>query len=138
MPAIRALRKARPALGIVAHAARPERHAATEAIGAGATAYVAKSSPAPVASSTAVDAAAEAEAFVDPARAEARGRTLTRASARSCSSTPNGLSTEHASPAPRRQHRDGPHPHQGRPLARLDARDRAHAVAIGLRNSLIE
>ena len=43
--AIRALRQAQPTLGIVAHGARPERHAATEAIDAGATAYVVKSSP---------------------------------------------------------------------------------------------
>src|SRR5688500_1303778 len=34
--AIRALRKAKPGLGIVAHGARLERHAATEALSAGA------------------------------------------------------------------------------------------------------
>ena len=77
--AIRALRKAQPSLGIVAHGAHPEQHAATEAIRAGATAYVVKSSPVE-ALSEAVDAAAESERFVDPAaRSGSRGRpALTR------------------------------------------------------------
>ena len=43
--AIRALRKARPGLGIVAHATHPERRVVTEAMHAGATAFVAKNSP---------------------------------------------------------------------------------------------
>ena len=78
IPAIRALRKARPGLGIVAHGRRPERHAASEALDAGATAYVAKSSP-PESLREAVDAAAEAEKFVDPAAQRAPGRReLTR------------------------------------------------------------
>ena len=67
--AIRALRQAQPGLGIVAHGARPERHAASEAIEAGATAYVAKSSPTE-ALARAVDAAAERSSFVDPAAAQ--------------------------------------------------------------------
>ncbi len=45
MAAIRALRKELPGLGIVAHGPRPEKHAASAAISAGATAFVAKSSP---------------------------------------------------------------------------------------------
>ena len=64
--AIRALRRARSGLGIVAHGARPHRLAATDALNAGATAYVAKSS-APDELASAVDAAAESERFVDPA-----------------------------------------------------------------------
>jgi DNA-binding NarL/FixJ family response regulator len=75
--AIRALRKARPGLGIVAHGTRPERHTASEAIGAGATAFVAKSSPA-AQLSRAVDAAADAEEFVDPAARKSNGQGLTR------------------------------------------------------------
>ena len=39
---IRAMRRAAPVLGIVAHGERPQRHLATVALGAGATAYVAR------------------------------------------------------------------------------------------------
>ena len=70
-PAIRALRRARPGARDRRPRRRaPERHAATEAIEAGATAYVAKSSPTS-ALARAVDAAADAETFVDPAAARA-------------------------------------------------------------------
>jgi len=40
--AIRELRKAEPALGIVAHGDRAERHLATQALSAGASAYVSR------------------------------------------------------------------------------------------------
>ncbi len=135
--AIRALRKASPGLGIVAHGPRPERHAATEAIKAGATGYVAKSSPAE-SLTQAVDAAAEAETFVDPAAENGAGATaLTRrqrqilqmiADGHSTSITAKrlGLSAETV------------RTHTKAVLARLSARDRAHAVAIGLRSSLID
>ena len=76
--AIRALRKAQPGLGIVAHGPQAEDHAATEAIKAGATAYVVKSSPVE-ALNRAVDAAVESERFVDPAAGRSVGRSaLTR------------------------------------------------------------
>src|SRR6476469_2870648 len=76
--AIRPLHQAQPSLGIVAHGAHPEQHAATEAIRAGATAYVVKSSPVE-SLSNAVDAAAESERFVDPVAKGLRGRpALTR------------------------------------------------------------
>jgi DNA-binding NarL/FixJ family response regulator len=133
--AIRALRKASPGLGIVAHGSRAERQAATEAIKAGATAYVAKSSPAEELTK-AVDAAAESESFIDPA-AQNGGSALTRrqrqilqliADGNSTSVAANrlGLSTETV------------RTHTKAALARLGARDRAHAVAIGLRSSVIE
>jgi DNA-binding NarL/FixJ family response regulator len=134
--AIRALRKARPGLGIVAHAPRPERHAASEAIGAGATAFVAKSSPA-AQLSRAVDAAADAEEFVDPAARKANGQGLTRRQREILQLYADGLSTDDAasklglSTETIRSHTKGL-------LARLSARDRAHAVAIALRNSVIE
>jgi two-component system, NarL family, response regulator len=137
IPAIRALRRAKPGLGIVAHAARAERHAATEAIGAGATAFVAKSSQ-PQVLVDAVDAAADAESYIDPATDTNGngGPGLTRrqreilqhfADGRSTAEVADrlGLSTETI-----RTHTKGA-------LARLDANDRAHAVAIGLRSSLI-
>jgi DNA-binding NarL/FixJ family response regulator len=135
--AIRALRRAQPGLGIVAHGARPERHAAAEALDAGATAFVAKSSPARDLA-RAVDAAAEAETFIDPAAKRLTSAPLlTRrqrqilqlyADGHATGSVANqlGLSAETI-----RTHTKGL-------LARLGARDRAHAVAIGLRNSLIE
>lgn len=137
IPAIRALRRARPALGLVAHGARAERQAASQAIDAGATAYVAKSSPTG-ALSQAVDAAAEAETFVDPAARGSNGiRGLTRRQSEILQLYADGLSTESAaqrlglSIETVRTHTKGV-------LARLEARDRAHAVAIGLRNALIE
>ncbi len=135
--AIRALRRAQPGLGIVAHGARPERHAAAEAMDAGATGFVAKSSPAR-SLERAVDAAAESETFVDPeASVAASGPLLTRrqrqilqlfADGQPTGAVANrlGLSAETV-----RSHTKGL-------LARLSARDRAHAVAIGLRNALIE
>jgi DNA-binding NarL/FixJ family response regulator len=136
--AIRELRRAQPGLGIVAHGARPERHAAAEAIDAGATGFVAKSSPAQNLE-RAVDAAAESETFVDPAAGAGRGSRplLTRrqrqilqlyADGQPTGAVANqlGLSAETV-----RSHTKGL-------LSRLSARDRAHAVAIGLRNSLIE
>jgi DNA-binding NarL/FixJ family response regulator len=136
--AIRALRKAQPGLGIVAHGSRPERHAADEAMKAGATAFVAKSSPADNLE-RAVDAAAESETFVDPEASSRRGSRalLTRrqreilqlyADGQPTAAVANklGLSAETV-----RTHTKGL-------LARLSARDRAHAVAIGLRNSLIQ
>lgn len=136
---IRALRDASPGLGIVAHGSRPERHAATEAMKAGATAYVAKSSPAE-ALDRAVCAAAEAESFVDPAAvngASGRSAALTKrqrqilqmiADGNSTSNTAKrlGLSAETV------------RTHTKAVLARLHARDRAHAVAIGMRSSLID
>jgi DNA-binding NarL/FixJ family response regulator len=135
--AIRELRRAQPGLGIVAHGTRPERHAAAEALDAGATAFVAKSSPARDLR-RAVDAAADAETFVDPAaKRSVSGPLLTRrqrqilqlyADGHTTAAVANqlGLSAETI-----RTHTKGL-------LARLGARDRAHAVAIGLRTSLIE
>jgi two-component system, NarL family, response regulator len=134
--AIKALRKASPGLGIVAHGSRAERQAAAEAIKAGATAYVAKSSPAEELT-RAVDAAAESEPFIDPAAQNGGAGALTRrqrqilqliADGNSTSIAANrlGLSTETV------------RTHTKAVLARLGARDRAHAVAIGLRSSLIE
>src|SRR5687767_4438591 len=97
VPAIRALRKASPGLGIVAYGARPQRHSATEAMEAGATAYVAKSSE-PQRLRDAVDAAAEAETFVDPAArgVENGALRLTRRQREILQLYANGDSTEAA------------------------------------------
>jgi DNA-binding NarL/FixJ family response regulator len=135
--AIRALRKVQPGLGIVAHGPQTARHAATEAIRAGATAYVVKSSPLE-ALSQAVDAAADSERFVDPATDRPRGRPyLTRRQRQILQLYADGQSTARVakrlglSPETVRTHTKAT-------LSRLGARDRTHAVAIALRSGLIE
>ena len=133
---IRALHKARPGLGIVAHGSRPHRHAAAEALDAGATAYVAKNSPCE-SLEQAVDAAAEAEQYVDPA-ARANGKDgLTRRQREILQLFADGFSTEDVANKLDRS-TETVRTHIKAVLARLEARDRAHAVAIGLRTSLIE
>lgn len=134
---IRALRKAQPSLGIVAHGAHPEHHAATEAMKAGATAYVVKSSPVE-SLSDAVDAAADSEKFVDPVAKGARGRpALTRRQRQILQHYADGFST--AQVAKRLGlSAETVRTHTKAILARLKARDRAHAVALALRGSLIE
>lgn len=137
IPAIRALHDARPGLGIVAHGSRAERHAATEAIDAGALAYVAKSSPVG-ALSDAIEAASQAERFVDPAAGGAvGGPTLTRRQREILQHVADGHSTADVA---RRLGLSGEtvRTHTKAALSRLEARDRAHAVAIGLRRGLID
>jgi DNA-binding NarL/FixJ family response regulator len=134
--AIRALRRAQPALGIVAHGRVPERHAARAALAAGATAFVAKSSP-PSELERAVDSAAGDETFVDPAAKSGRGGQLTRRQRQILQLYADGLTTA------RIAHQLGLstetiRTHTKALLARLGARDRAHAVAVGLRSGLIE
>jgi DNA-binding NarL/FixJ family response regulator len=135
--AIRALHKALPSLGIVAHGAHPEHHAATEALRVGATAYVVKSSPVE-SLSDAVDAAAESERFVDPATKGTRGRpALTRRQRQILQLYADGHST--AQVAKRLGlSAETVRTHTKAILARLHTRDRAHAVAVALRTSLIE
>jgi DNA-binding NarL/FixJ family response regulator len=137
IPAIRALHKARPGLGIVAHGRRPERQTATRALAAGASAYVAKSSPTE-ALAQAVDAAADAEKFVDPAARRRAGiGAITKRQREILQHYADGLST--VTVAKRLGlSTETIRTHTKAALARLGARDRAHAVAIGLRNSLIE
>ncbi len=138
MATIKALLEAQPGLGIVAHASRAEGRVATEALDAGATAFVAKDSPA-LELKRAVDAAAEAERFVDPATAPSvgRGKALTRRQREILQSYANGNSTGATaktlglSPETVRTHTKAI-------LARLKAHDRAHAVAIALRRSFID
>lgn len=136
IPAIRALRKALPGLGIVAYGPRPEKHAASAAISAGATAFVAKSSP-PESLTEAVAAAAESEKFIDPIAAKSKRAVLTKRQREILQHYADGhrtvavakrlgLSTETV------------RTHTKAALLRLEARDRVHAVAIGIRNSLIE
>jgi DNA-binding NarL/FixJ family response regulator len=136
---IRALLEAQPGLGIVAHGDRPERHLVNEAIAAGATAFVAKSSP-PEQLGRAVEAAADAETFIDPAAGGRRpraGQILTKRQREILQLFADGNSTSQVA----RKLGLGAETvktHTKQLLARLRARDRAHAVAIGIRNSLID
>jgi DNA-binding NarL/FixJ family response regulator len=135
--AVRTLRKARPGLGIVAHDRRPHPYSANRALDAGATAYAAKSSPCERLEA-AIDAAADSEAYVDSdARQRNGNRGLTRRQRETLQHFADGRSTSEVA------ERLGVttetvRTHTKAVLSRLSARDRAHAVAIGLRASLIE
>jgi DNA-binding NarL/FixJ family response regulator len=135
---IRALHKAQPGLGIVAHARGAERHVVAEALEAGAIAYVCKSSPAGELN-RAVDAAAESERFVDPAVRTGSGRraTLTRRQRQILQLYADGCSTEESAKRLGLS-LETVRTHTKAILGRLGAHDRAHAVAIALRGSLIE
>ncbi len=137
MAAIRALRQAQPGLGIVAHGPEAQHHAATEAIKAGATAYVVKSSSVEELN-RAVDAALEAERFVDPAAGRPRrGSAITRRQREILQLYADGQSTARVAERLGLS-AETVRTHTKAILARLSARDRAHAVAIALRSSLIE
>jgi DNA-binding NarL/FixJ family response regulator len=135
--AIRELRKAEPALGIVAHGDRAERHLVTQALSAGASAYVSRGAG-PDELRSAVAAAVEQERFVDPAvpLPGSRGR-LTRRQRQILQLLANGGSTTIAAEE-LQVSEETVRTHTKNILARLEARNRAHAVAIGLRESLIE
>jgi DNA-binding NarL/FixJ family response regulator len=133
---IREMHRAAPVLSIVAHGPSPERHHVNAALGAGATAYVARTAG-PEEMRKAVRAAAAQERFVDgdvPPKGSrgvltVRQREILQLLADGESTTVAarklGLSEETVKT------------HMKNTLARLDARNRSHAVAIGLRESLI-
>ena len=134
---IKAIRRAMPRTGIVALARTPQRHAANEAMEAGASAYVAKSSS-PEALLTAVEAAAESGSFIDPAACHKGTRaTLTRRQRETLQLLADGHSTDQVA---RRLDLSAEtvRTHTKATLARLGARDRAHAVAIALRTGQID
>ena len=125
------------ALGIVAHGERPERHLANSALQAGASAYVARTAAAELLM-RAVNAALAQESFVDPAVPPpgSRGK-LTRRQREILQLLANGESTTVAA----RElglSEETVKTHTKNALARLGARNRTHAVAIALRESLIE
>jgi DNA-binding NarL/FixJ family response regulator len=134
---IRALRKAKPGLGVVAHGERPERHLANSALQAGASSYVARTAAADLLMH-AVRAALAQESFVDPAVPPpgSRGK-LTRRQREILQLLANGESTTVAA----RQlglSEETVKTHTRNALARLGARNRTHAVSIALREALIE
>jgi DNA-binding NarL/FixJ family response regulator len=135
--AIRALRKTAPGMGIVAHGERPERHIASAALQAGASAYVARTAEAELMAKAAW-AALEQERFVDPAvpPSGSRGK-LTRRQREILQLLANGGSTVVAA----RElglSEETIKTHTRNALARLGARNRTHAVAIALRECLID
>jgi DNA-binding NarL/FixJ family response regulator len=134
---IRELRRSASGLGIVAHGDRPERHLASAALQAGASAYVARTTS-PTELRRAVDAAAAQESFVDPAVPPkgSRGK-LTRRQREILQLLANGESTTVAA----REldlSEETVKTHIKTALARLGARNRTHAVSIALREALID
>jgi len=135
---IRDLLHHQPGLGVVAHGGRADRHAINEALDAGASAYVSKRSS-PKTMQTAIDAVLRFNSFIDPdvetnngerPRVTPRQRQILQMFA-------DGHSTEEAA---RRLglSAETVRTHAKATLPRLGARDRAHAVAIALRSSLID
>jgi DNA-binding NarL/FixJ family response regulator len=135
--AIRELRKAEPTLGIVANGDCAERHLASAALGAGATAYVTRTAG-PADLRRAVTAALQQESFVDPAVPPkgSRGK-LTRRQRQILQLLADGESTTVAAHELDLSE-ETIKTHTKNALARLGARNRTHAVAIALRESLIE
>ena len=134
---IRALLKSEPGLGVVAHGERAERHLASAALQAGASAFVSRTASAELLQ-RAVQAALAQERFVDPAVPPrgSRGK-LTRRQREILQLLANGESTTVAA----REldlSEETIKTHTKNALARLEARNRTHAVAIAMRESLIE
>ncbi len=134
---IRVLHRSSPVLGIVAHGERPERHIASAALQAGASAYISRTASA-AELRRAVDAAAAQESFIDPAVPPkgSRGK-LTRRQREILQLLANGESTTVAA----REldlSEETVKTHMKNALARLGARNRTHAVSIALRECLID
>ena len=133
---IRELLGTQPALGVVALGGPLERHAVREAIEAGATGYVSRLSSLETVAD-AIRAAAEQEPFIDPLAGRAQATTLTPRQRQVLQLFADGLSTEQAA-SRLGLSEETVRTHAKASLARMDARDRTHAVAKALRLSLIE
>jgi DNA-binding NarL/FixJ family response regulator len=135
--AIRMLHRTSPGLGIVAHGELPERHLASLSLQAGAAAYVARTSG-PQELRRAVSAAVAQEKFIDPAVPPkgSRGK-LTRRQREILQLLADGESTTFAA----REldlSEETVKTHTKNALARLGAKNRTHAVAIAVREGLID
>jgi DNA-binding NarL/FixJ family response regulator len=135
--AIRLMLRSEPSLAIVAHGERAERHLASAALQAGAAAYISRTASAEELRQ-AIDAAFGNERFIDPAVPPrgSRGK-LTRRQREILQLLADGESTTVAA----REldlSEETIKTHTKHALARLGARNRTHAVAIALRESLIE
>lgn len=134
--AIREMHRAAPVLGIVAYGERPERHLANAALGAGATAYVARTAGAEQLRTAAIAAAAQ-ERFIDGDVPPKGSRGLiTKRQREILQLLADGESTTVAA---RRLglSEETVKTHMKNTLGRLGAKNRSHAIAIGLRESLI-
>jgi len=135
--AIRALHQVEPGMGIVAHGERAERHIANAALLAGATAFVARTAP-PEDLRHAVLAAVDQERFVDPAVPPKGSRgQITRRQREILQLLADGGSTT-AAARDLGLSEETVKTHTKNALGRLGARNRTHAVAIALRESLID
>ena len=134
---IRSMHQVAPALGIVAHGESRERHHATAAIQAGASAYVARTAE-PAELRRAVEAAAAQESFLDPDLPPkgSRGK-LTQRQRQILQLLADGESTTFAARSLGLSE-ETVKTHTKNALARLSARNRTHAVAIGLREHLLD
>ena len=135
--AIRMMHRSASGLGIVAHGEVPERHLASAAMQAGASAYVSRTAG-PTELRRAIEAAIAQEPFVDPAVPPkgSRGK-LTRRQREILQLLANGESTTFAA----REldvSEETVKTHTKHALARLGARNRTHAVAIAVRECLID
>ena len=134
---ISAMTRAEPSLGVVALGDRPHRHLATAALQAGASAYLTRTADQEQLL-RALEAALDSKSYLDPAvpRRGARGK-ITRRQRQILQLLADGESTMHTakeldlSEETVKTHMKGV-------FARLGARNRAHAVAIGLREALID
>jgi DNA-binding NarL/FixJ family response regulator len=135
--AIRTLRRSASGLGIVAHGELPERHLASAALQAGASSYVSRTAG-PSELRRAVDAAIAQERFVDPAVPPkgSRGK-LTRRQREILQLLANGESTTFAAHELDLSE-ETVKTHTKHVLARLGAKNRTHAVAIAVRECLID
>jgi DNA-binding NarL/FixJ family response regulator len=135
--AIRALNRAAPSLGIVAHGGRAERHLASAALQAGANAYVTRTADAQHLRE-AVLAALDNRTYLDPALPPrgSRGK-LTRRQREILQLLADGHSVTIAA-RDLELSEETVKTHTKHILARLGARNRTHAVAIALRESLID
>jgi DNA-binding NarL/FixJ family response regulator len=135
--AIRMLHRSAPGLGVVAHGELPERHLASAALQAGASAYISRTAG-PEHLRLAVEAAVAQEKFLDPEVPPkgSRGK-LTRRQRQILQLLADGGSTTVAA----RQldlSEETVKTHTKHALARLGARNRTHAVAIAMRECLID
>lgn len=135
--AVRAIRLAEPAMGIVACGNHPTRHCAQAAVQAGATSYVSGLST-PESVRKAVKLAADQESFQDPALPPkgSRGK-LTQRQRQILELLADGQSTHFAAETLGLSE-ETVKTHMKNVLSRLGARNRAHAVALAIRLGLID
>jgi DNA-binding NarL/FixJ family response regulator len=135
--AIRAIHRSAPGLRIVAYGAEPERHLATRALQAGACGFVSRKADGD-ALVHAVKLADDGDRYIDPAVPPPgkRGK-LTRRQRQLLQLLADGKSTSFAAKQLELSE-ETVKTHTKNILTRLEARNRSHAVAIALRESLID